>query len=331
MKLLLNKYILSVFAFVLTPIIFLYIYIHQSFNEFPKVKIYIGKGCDFYQVSKILEEKRLINKHLFKIIATLKGYDKKIRTGEFELSENANTYQIIEQLISSKAILRKLTLIEGLQFKQLAKIMAKELELDSTKLLNLFIDSELINKIGTKNKNIEGYVLPQTYFLEKGITERELLNFLIDKNLEIKNKNTRILDSLKMTWNQLLTMASIVQAECNKNDEMSKVASVYFNRLNKNWKLQADPTVQYLLDKPKRLLLKDLAIKSAYNTYINFGLPPGPINNPGEMAINAALRPLKSSFMYFVADGTGYHKFGKTLLEHNKNRITLDLLRKKIK
>ena len=125
-------------------------------------------------------------------------------------------------------------------------------------------------------------------------------------------------------------MASIIQGECVYEDEMKTVSSVYWNRIRIGMMLQADPTIQYFLDKPTRLRFRHLRIKHPYNTYYYHGLPPGPINNPGEAAIIEAIFPEKTKYLYFVADGTGRHIFGKTLIEHNENRKTLDALRRKL-
>jgi UPF0755 protein len=115
-------------------------------------------------------------------------------------------------------------------------------------------------------------------------------------------------------------MASIVNGETNKKDEMARIAGVYYNRLKIGMKLQADPTIQYLQPYgPKRLSYKDLKINSPFNTYKYSGLPPGPIDNPGKNAILAAVYPEKHHYLYFVADGKGGHKFARTFTEHLKN------------
>jgi UPF0755 protein len=121
-----------------------------------------------------------------------------------------------------------------------------------------------------------------------------------------------------------------IEAESNFADEKAIVSSVYHNRLRIGYKLQADPTIIYILGKPQRVLFKHLRIDSPYNTYMYEGLPPSPINNPGHDAILAAIYPSKTKYLYFTGtgDGTGRHLFGKTLQEHNKNRAQLDKMRR---
>jgi UPF0755 protein len=122
---------------------------------------------------------------------------------------------------------------------------------------------------------------------------------------------------LGFTTHQVITLASIVEGEAMYEDEKPRIAGVYLNRLKRNMPLEADPTIQYIIpDGPRRLYYKDLTIQSPYNTYLNKGLPPGPVNNPGKSSILAVLYPEKHKFLYFVSDGRGRHVFSKTYVEH---------------
>jgi UPF0755 protein len=121
------------------------------------------------------------------------------------------------------------------------------------------------------------------------------------------------------TKHDLLTLASIVQTEAAQVDEMPRIAGVYSNRLDRGMKLEADPTVQYALGAKRRLRYRDLDVSSAYNTYAHAGLPPGPIANVGLDAIKASLEPEQHNFMFFVADGTGRHRFATTGAQHLRN------------
>jgi len=136
---------------------------------------------------------------------------------------------------------------------------------------------------------------------------------------------------MKMTVSKILTLASIVEGEAIFDDERAVIASVYYNRLKKRIKLQADPTIQYILQgPPRRLLLKDLAIDSPYNTYMYYGLPPGPISNPGKNSIMAAIYPAKTDYLYFVARGDGRHTFSKTAAEHQRAKQQFDQVRREV-
>lgn len=126
-------------------------------------------------------------------------------------------------------------------------------------------------------------------------------------------------EALKLTLNEVLTLASIVEGEAMLDEERAVIAGVYLNRLKKRMRLEADPTVQYAIpDGPRRLTYSDLRFNSPYNTYVHYGLPPGPINSPGRKSILAALYPQFHSFLYFVANGSGGHIFSRTYSEHQK-------------
>ena len=186
-------------------------------------------------------------------------------------------------------------------------------------------DKEFIKELELGAKNLEGYLLPDTYYFYESSTSEEILTKLavemkkIFADLEIRKR----MHELKMDKNEILTLASIIDGESNIVGEFSRISGVYHNRLNKRWKLQADPTVQYLVrqkrKKVNKIYYKDLEIDSKYNTYKYYGLPPSPINNPGRDAIMAALYPEEHNYFYFVADGTGGHLFARTSREHQNN------------
>ena len=133
----------------------------------------------------------------------------------------------------------------------------------------------------------------------------------------------------KITETEVLILASIIEGEAIYDQERSIISGVYHNRLRMGMRLQADPTIQYIVEgAPRRLLNKDLKIESPYNTYLHYGLPPGPINNPGIESIRAALNPAETDYLYFVAKGDGYHTFSKTKEEHNKAKRQFQKVRR---
>ena len=152
-------------------------------------------------------------------------------------------------------------------------------------------------------------------FTEKDVIEIMVKQFLFNYNEYIEN------NSITLNQNEVVILASIIQGEAMYSDEMKTISSVYHNRLNKNMLLQADPTIQYILpETKKRILVKHTKIKNPYNTYLYKGLPPGPINNPGLSALIAAAYPIKTDFLYFVADNKGRHIFNKTFKAHLKSK-----------
>ena len=137
---------------------------------------------------------------------------------------------------------------------------------------------------------------------------------------------------MQMSEQDVVTLASIIEGEAVYDAERSVISAVYHNRLKKGMKLQADPTVQYIIDDgPRRLLHKDLEIDSPYNTYLYKGLPPGPINSPGSKSLYAALYPADNRYLYFVAKGDGYHTFSNTEREHKRAKRAFQKIRRKVR
>jgi UPF0755 protein len=209
----------------------------------------------------------------------------------------------------------------GVEVTRIAAIVAANLDIDSTAFMSATRDSSLLSSLGIKGKSSEGYLFPGTYNFPWAITPREVVTLLTGKLRRFYADSLRKEASRAgLDERRLLTIASIVEAETPIDSEKPVIASVYLNRLKKNMRLQADPTVQYAIPGPaRRLWFKDLAIESPYNTYRHAGLPPGPICNPGAASILAVLRPANTPFIYFVATGRGGHSFSSTFTAHEEN------------
>ena len=218
----------------------------------------------------------------------------------------------------------RFTAPEGLTLLELATLAETRLEIPRDTLLAHARDPALQERLIGPLPSLEGYLLPETYTLPLPVTADALLEAMVAEFERRWNPawSTR-LDSLGMTRNQLLTLASIVEGEARHDDERATIAGVYGNRLRLGMLLQADPTVQYAVQlatgqRKSRLWFKDLEIESPYNTYRHPGLPPGPVNSPGIKSIEAALYPAPVPYLYFVAAEDGHHVFSRTLVEHNR-------------
>ena len=211
---------------------------------------------------------------------------------------------------------RKVTVNDGQTIKWLGSKLKAKVFIDSTRFVELANDKEFISSLGLNQPTMQGYLFSKEYQIYERSSPEEALKMFYDafKKFFVDSLKERAKE-IGFSVHQVLTLASIVKGETDKVEEMPTIASVYFNRLRLGMKLQADPTIQYLLpDGWRRLLYKDLEIDSPYNTYKYAGLPPGPINNPGK---DAALYPDDNNYLYFVADGKGGHNFSKSLREHN--------------
>ena len=289
-------------------------------------EIHSGQGLS--TVIDSLYEKDLIpSKANMHLVAFLYGAERKIKAGKYSLPNGLNYFELIELLIEGAGGSQTLvTIPEGIWQHDLAELLQEKMKINEKEFLLLSKDKKYLKSLGISAKNLEGYLLPNTYYFYDGSTNDEIIGKLKLEMDRIFESNEIILEmnKYKRTKHQILTMASIIDGESNKSSEYKRISGVYYNRLKRGMRLQADPTVQYLKRKKRsknKVYYKDLEIDSPYNTYKYAGLPPGPINNPGEDAVLAAIFPEEHKYYYFVADGTGGHKFARSSTEHQKNVI----------
>ena len=275
-----------------------------------------------------------IGKHVkdlskFSKAANYKDYFSNIKPGRYKLENGFNNNQIINSLRSNNVPI-KITYNNIETFDQLIKRISERIEADSLSLSNVFYEEKFLNDLGLNSESVFSLFIPNTYEFFWNTSAIQFRERIL-KEFDRFWNDSRIEKSKKVNLNpiEVMTLASIVQKETPKVDERPTIAGVYLNRLEKNMKLQADPTVVYTIKKRdgfdtkiRRVLYKDLRIKSPYNTYVYRGLPPAPIITPDISAIEAVLNPQKHSFIYFVADvsNPGYHLFSRTNAEHNRKK-----------
>ncbi len=303
-------------------------------NQHPVIKVTVEPGSTLMQIANTLHGKDIIsNKQTFQLAVRLMGKERKIPIGTFNLVNAKSNYDIINQIIYGAPEVKKVRILEGWNINQIAGHISGEMNLDSTKITEICNDSNFVRSNDINGTSLEGYLYPDTYFFYVGDKPKSILMHLIKMNKSFWTKNHLLqLKKLNLSKHQVLTLASIIEGEAIYDSERAKISAVYHNRLNIGMRLQADPTIQYIIpDSPRRLLNKDLKVKSPYNTYLNWGLPPGPINSPGKNSILAALYPEKNDFLYFVATGDGYHTFSTNEKDHNKAKKKLQKLRRALK
>ena len=275
------------------------------------VNVVISKGAGTKLVAQELKKAGIIRHELlFRIATRLNGADKALKAGEYQFMPKVSVLQAMEKIARGEVFYRRITIPEGLTSGQIMYLIANYPDLEGE------IDLDVK----------EGELLPETYSFELGAS----------RNSIILQARSAMQKALEEVWasrdsslplkdvNELLTLASIIEKETGVPEERPLVASVFLNRLKKGMRLQTDPTVIYAITEGetsfgRSLKRADLKIDSPYNTYLNYGLPPGPICNPGREALMAAARPQQSDYLYFVADGKGGHRFARSLNEHNRN------------
>ncbi len=244
-----------------------------------------------------------------------------IKPGRYTIAGGMSNLQLLLFLHFHPQDEVRVTLPEGLDLQKVARILSRKLDIDSTAFMAAAQDSLMLRKYHIKARNAEGYLFPGTYDFAWASTPSEAASFLVGRFRRFYSDSLKTVAARRgLNEIQLLTLASIVEAETPVDAEKPVVASVYLNRLTKNMRLQADPTVQYALGGTARhLYYNDLGVDSPYNTYRHNGLPPGPICNPGAASILAVLKPATTGFIYFVATGTGGHNFAESLAAHGEN------------
>ena len=303
-------------------------------NMIRNAKITINQGESLSIISsKLLKNGVIANENLFGMATKIMGLEKSIRVGSYRLNDVRVNKDIINRLVYGSPEVKKVTILEGWNIKQVSRHLSKEMNFEYDSLLKVIDNKDFIQSLELEIDNLEGYLYPETYYFFDGEREHSVIKRLVNEYRKFwSNKNITKADSMNLTQHQIVTLASIIEGEAIYDSERPIISAVYHNRLNKGMKLQADPTVQYIIeDGPRRLLNKDLRIKSPYNTYLYQGLPPGPINSPGFKSLKAALYPEENDFLYFVAKGDGYHTFSKNEKEHERAKRAFQRVRRKVK
>ena len=270
----------------------------------------------------------LNNKQTFLFAAKIKRF-RTPKQGRFQIFNKMNNNALINMLRIGKRLEVDLTFNNQNSLQDLAGAVSRQIEPDSAGLLKVMQDADFIKKNGFTSENILLMYIPNTYRMYYNTTARQFREKMLKEYKKFWNeKRKKLAKKQNLTPVQAGILASIIQKESIKQEELPKIAGVYLNRLKKNMLLQADPTVVYAYKQKygkdlviKRVLNKHKAIDSPYNTYKYSGLPPGPICMPDIQSIQAVLKPEQHQYYYFVADYSrpGYHIFSKTLSEHNKH------------
>jgi len=285
------------------------------------VRLVVPEGATLDKTAGLLEEQGVIRFSLvFARMARVMGKDRSIRAGEYSLHSSMSPREVLRILCRGEVVLHKITVPEGFSVKQIATLIEERGFASRENILAESREVGFIKAFGFEGNSLEGYLFPDTYHFAMGIPPGEILKAMVQRFHSVYGPALRARQAEKgLRLHEVVTMASIVEKETSSRKEMPLIASVLANRLRIGMPLQCDPTVIYgIEDFDGNLTRKHLRTPNPYNTYVNKGLPPGPICNPGLDALKAVLSPADTAYLYFVSKNDGTHLFSPTLKEHNR-------------
>ncbi len=305
-------------------------------------KFEVGKGWGTKRIANALEDAGLIkDAGTFRLKSKLNNLDGKYQAGEFLLSPGMTMEEIMTALQNARRETVRFTIPEGYTIAQIGESLVSQGLLSDAQQFYDACEKDYVfpflegveaeypdgqEKISAKANRLEGFLFPDTYEIYKTATPEEIVRMMLGQfgkvfePLYAEHYDDKLLSDFDMTPKKIVTLASLIEKEAQVDADRAKIASVIYNRLKKDWKLQIDATVLYVIGWKDRVLYSDLEVDSPYNTYAYKGLPAGPIGAPGKASLEAALAPENTKYMYYVLkpDGSGEHDFAETEAQFNK-------------
>jgi len=289
-------------------LIVLFLLIFVSIQPPVKTEVHIPHGSNAFRIADLLHQKGILKrKRLFLLTVNFFHLDKKLKFGDYRMYLNQPIYSLINLLKEGSNFLIKVTIPEGFRAEQIAQRLS-----DAG-----IVDEEEFLEYVRKNK-LEGYLFPETYFFSRNMKVEDVAKaFLKQFNRAFTDELKRKTKEHNLTPHQAVILASIIEKEAKTKEEKFLISGIFHNRLKKRWRLESCATVRYALKKWEGpLSIEDTYVKSPFNTYRHWGLPPAPISNPGADSLIAAVNPKKTDLMFFVASSSGTHKFSRYFEDH---------------
>lgn len=283
------------------------------------VRVVVPRGASLRAAAESLAARRVVRSAvLFRAYAAWTDRDRAIKPGTYLLRPGTSYRTLVDALENGRGLVHVITVVEGWDLSQIVPQLARVLGVPRDSVDAAVRDTALLARLDVPTPTLEGYLFPATYTFPDGTTPREAVRQMVARFEQAWRPewNAR-LQALALRRHDAMTLASIVEREAVRPEERPVIAAVYYNRLRKGMRLEADPTVQYALGRhTARVLYRDLEVQSPYNTYRRTGLPPGPIGSPGVPSIAASVAPANVPYLYFVAAPDGHHEFRTTYAEH---------------
>jgi len=282
------------------------------------VWVTIPHGASIEAVAESLAVHQLITSPgSFKWYAKFSGATDSLKAGSYRLYVGMSPGEIVDELREGRPFVDSLVIPSGSWLNEIAAYVERKLAIPADSFVVVAHDSALVAHMRARGPSLEGYLFPGVHRVRRGATAREVVYVMLDAfEANWRPEWTLRLDSLGLSRDEIVTLASIVEGEGGVDTDAPYIASVYHNRLRQGMRLQADPTVVYGMGKRRRLYNGDYGIGSPYNTYRIEGLPPTPIGNPSAATLEAVLYPEETEFLYFVASENGQHIFTRSYREH---------------
>lgn len=296
--------------------VILFIYMSSSPMDEESVLFTVAKGSSLRQNANELKSKGIIRSSDFFVAMSYITGTRSIRSGRYRIYSSDSVARILKKIHSGEVVTARVTIPEGYSVAQAADAMEQAGICKASDFVKYSRDRAFLASIGINADRAEGYLFPETYVIAQDSDARDVITIM-------KKKMDSVLASLNwkerpgFSTHQMLTLASIIEKEAKVKDEQKKVSSVFHNRLKQNMPLQSCATVLYALNRTiPHLLLRDLEVDSPYNTYKHQGLTPTPIASPGKGAIEAAIYPDSTEYLFFVSRNDGSHYFSKDYSRH---------------
>lgn len=321
-----------IFTLLIVAVLISYNFLFSPHSPSAPVSVEVQPGSSVSRIAGDLEDAGVIRSALaIRLIARWSKQENKVQAGRYFFEYSASPEDIFQRLVQGDVEKVSLTIPEGFTLEQIIERIDHEGYGHKERLEELAQNTTFIKELDITAESLEGYLFPETYLFAPGIDEKELLTMMVRqfrRHMTEQLKQTAKKSGLNL--HQLVTLASIIEKETGVVEEMPLISSVFHNRLERRIPLQTDPTVIYgIADFDGNITRRHLETPNPYNTYLNKGLPPGPIASPGLNALKAAAQPEKSPYLYFVARGDGTHQFSKSLKEHNAAVRKYQLRRKR--
>jgi UPF0755 protein len=284
----------------------------------------IQTGAPFSEVARILESNGIVrDRRSFYILARIREAIPKVKAGEYEVHTGMTPTEVLEKLVRGEVIKYPLTIPEGYNLFQIGEALEKAGIGSQKSFLNKAQDPALIASLGLEGESLEGYLFPDTYNFPKGFGEEPMIRQMVGRFQAVFAPLEKKAQEMGLSRKDVVILASMIEKEAAGDQERRLISAVFHNRLQRGMALQSDPTAVYGVKREKnrgdnRITREDLLKKTPYNTYQIFGLPKGPIANPGMKSLQAALDPADVNYLYFVSKNDRTHHFSSTFEEHNR-------------